>query len=183
MTWRERAVCQDMADETYAVDDPFFPRGNGNQPMVTMEAMNACDGCPVKNECLADALRFERGLAASARFGYFGGTTGAQRAKLDPTAPRINRGGRLTAQARQIRIEMYQAGATDLDIADELGVSVQSITAWRSSLGAEQASTQRFGLWQQGHTDRQIAEQLGEELWTIKKWRGRKKLAANGAAS
>lgn len=185
MTWRDQAVCQDMADATYAADDPFFPRGKGHtshwEPAV--EAKNACAACPVQSACLRETLKFEKGLPASARHGYFGGTTPYQRAKLDPKAPRIDRRAPLTADARKVRDELHQAGASDIRIAEELGVTTQSITSWRSQMMSAQTNAYRTNLWEKGYTDRQIAQMLGEETSTIKKWRARRKLAANGPSS
>jgi len=64
MTWRTRAACNDPAVEPewfFAEDRGFFP----------VEAMRVCAGCPVRLDCLLDALK----VSTSDDSGVWGGTT------------------------------------------------------------------------------------------------------------
>lgn len=45
-------------------------------------AARLCEGCPALVECLEWALHHEAGVGAASRFGIYGGTTGAVRAKI-----------------------------------------------------------------------------------------------------
>lgn len=73
--WREEAACQGV--------DPnvFFPTGSSGRAGVTQEIEEAwvaavwCTSCPVKAECLADAL-------AHGDQGVRGGTTEVQRKRM-----------------------------------------------------------------------------------------------------
>jgi hypothetical protein len=69
--WRDRAQCRDMNP------DEFDAGPSGDDPSLT--ALAACERCPVKAECLDDAMRTERnGYRAEVRAGL----TPAQRDAL-----------------------------------------------------------------------------------------------------
>lgn len=55
-------------------------------PGEIAEARRLCGGCPARLRCLNIALEAEAGLAESSRFGIYGGTTPADRARLDGAA-------------------------------------------------------------------------------------------------
>lgn len=55
-----------------------------DQPAAVRAARAFCRDCPIASLCLADALRDEKGAAASGRFGIRGGTTPEERAQIDP---------------------------------------------------------------------------------------------------
>ncbi len=77
LAWAEDAACrgQDL--------DLFFSEADGK---VT-EAKRICGRCPVREECLAEALRAEDG----SRYGISGGLTPDERTELVGTAPRTGR--------------------------------------------------------------------------------------------
>lgn len=79
MDWSELAVCRSM--------DPlmFFPTRGGSYA----EARKACGRCPVRSACLSEALRLEKGLAATWRSGLWGGRTPEERKALDGTSRRV----------------------------------------------------------------------------------------------
>jgi WhiB family transcriptional regulator, redox-sensing transcriptional regulator len=68
--WRQHAVCPETDPEA------FFPPEGGEAPILVALAKRICRGCPVRTECLADALdnRIE--------FGIWGGMTGRERRAL-----------------------------------------------------------------------------------------------------
>lgn len=72
--WREDALCRGM-DVNY-----FFPH-RGDFPGIKA-AKRFCQQCPVRAECLADAMRVEADLSATGRHGIRGGLTSGQRARL-----------------------------------------------------------------------------------------------------
>jgi WhiB family redox-sensing transcriptional regulator len=72
-TWQDEALC--------AQTDPalWFPENRGD-PGAT--AKQVCHGCPVRRECLADAMAREGDGDRYRRFGIWGGLTAAERAAL-----------------------------------------------------------------------------------------------------
>lgn len=82
--WRESAVCRSVDP------DLWFPDRGGNVAQ-TRAAVNLCKTCPVRRECLDDAMRAELGHGQGSRYGVSGGLTPRQRALLDKT-PRLGRG-------------------------------------------------------------------------------------------
>lgn len=74
--WRSSAACIGLGDE-------FFPSEPSKAMSVYAITRLICDACPVKAECLADALAHERGVSASGRAGMWGGLTPEQRWKVD----------------------------------------------------------------------------------------------------
>lgn len=72
MNWWARASCQSLSDD---LAERFF-----SQDEEEIEwAREHCQGCQVRAECLADAIRMEKRRPLSERFGVFGGTTPLQR--------------------------------------------------------------------------------------------------------
>ena len=66
MTWRDDALCRQVGM------DLFFPE-KGETPKA---AKQVCAACPVRAECLAEAL------AGDIRFGVWGGTSERERRQL-----------------------------------------------------------------------------------------------------
>lgn len=68
--WRDQAVCREVDDELFFVDNP------GTQQRV----QGVCRGCPVRVECLDDAIAYE--ASSYMRWGVVGGLTTIQRRAL-----------------------------------------------------------------------------------------------------
>ena len=66
--WAKRAAC--AVESGLPLSAWFKPTDRGSSP-----ALEVCSRCPVRSECLADALRYEAGRRVGARFGVFGGMT------------------------------------------------------------------------------------------------------------
>lgn len=64
--WRAQGACDGYGDET------FFPHYNDN----AQEAKRVCAGCPVRSECLEEALEKRH------EFGVWGGLTERERQRL-----------------------------------------------------------------------------------------------------
>ena len=85
--WVKDAACK---DHPFISTEQFFfdpPRRASRSPKETNllyeQARQVClDECPVRRECLIDALYWEHSLAGSARYGLFGGLDPAQRAAV-----------------------------------------------------------------------------------------------------
>ncbi|MFJ1869925.1 WhiB family transcriptional regulator [Streptomyces chartreusis] len=77
LEWAARAACRN-----YDLDDFFTDSKNG-----IAWAKRICGGCPVREQCLAMALRAEDG----SRYGIYGGLTPEERAELAGTKPRTGR--------------------------------------------------------------------------------------------
>ncbi|MFC8583492.1 WhiB family transcriptional regulator [Streptomyces sp. NPDC057217] len=71
--WRWRAACAGLGDEMFP--DPRDAEGN-------KRAQQVCLLCPVRAECLDDALGEERGRVKDNRFGVRGGLTASQRHRM-----------------------------------------------------------------------------------------------------
>ncbi len=71
--WRRQAAC--------ASADPglFHPPDGWIGQLAMQAAKQVCAGCPVRSDCLADALAWER---PTDRHGVLGGLTAAERARL-----------------------------------------------------------------------------------------------------
>lgn len=65
LAWHDDASCR------YVDPELFFPEGTPDSRALTI-----CDGCPVKDLCLADAMTDPR------RIGIWGGTTNADRDRM-----------------------------------------------------------------------------------------------------
>lgn len=75
MTWRESAACREMDMSV------FFPMSS--RPGIYDEARAVCASCPVREECLADALEDRFDVA-----GFRGGMAPAERKRLRSTGRR-----------------------------------------------------------------------------------------------
>ena len=72
MVWQERAACRGVPVEA------FFPdRRRDYKTVIELY----CVPCPVRTECLLDAMVYER-KAVHQRHGIWGGTTPAERVQL-----------------------------------------------------------------------------------------------------
>ncbi|UNZ20587.1 WhiB family transcriptional regulator [Streptomyces sp. 891-h] len=71
--------------------DGWFPPGNSHTrawKTAAAEAAHICrTRCPIRQQCLREALDAEQGRRAGDRHGIAGGHTPAERAVLDPTLP------------------------------------------------------------------------------------------------
>lgn len=74
-SWATRANCRYDDPETY-----FAERAVGS-------ALAACRTCPVRQQCLEEAMTAEGTLTAGSRFGIFGGLTPQQRADRSLAEP------------------------------------------------------------------------------------------------
>lgn len=75
MRWWENPDrnCADMEPET------FFPKSQDYSGIKA--AKKICQGCPVMDECLEDAMQKEAGIGHSGRAGIYGGMTARDRYK------------------------------------------------------------------------------------------------------
>lgn len=76
--WRADAACTRTGPEL------FFPVLGEAEGQVRIAKWVCRRACPVRDECLADALRHEAGKHAHDRHGIWGGLTPSERARLDP---------------------------------------------------------------------------------------------------
>lgn len=67
--WRTRAACRGYGDD-------MFP---DNNPAAIAHARQICAPCPVREQCLADAMATEGTASARNRYGIRAGLTGGQR--------------------------------------------------------------------------------------------------------
>lgn len=70
--WRARAAC-------VGSDDDMFPDSNAAD---IAHAQQICAPCPVREQCLADAMATEGAATARNRYGVRAGLTGGQRRAL-----------------------------------------------------------------------------------------------------
>ena len=73
--WRDDAACIGIPTEMFFNDGHY---GNGTD-RESMMAKQVCFNCPVQEQCLADALHFERDLGKNQRAGIWGGYGPRQR--------------------------------------------------------------------------------------------------------
>jgi hypothetical protein len=77
--WRDQAAC------IGAPDTAFFPTNTLTSQADTKRTINTwCRPCPVREQCLADAMRTE-GLGGGKRHGIRGGLSGRGRTRLAAT--------------------------------------------------------------------------------------------------
>jgi WhiB family redox-sensing transcriptional regulator len=78
--WEAQAACK-----PYPLDWFFPVRNNGRGGTFHLydAARTICRQCPVRAECLADALEQETGSGCGYRYGMFGGLTPNERYTLD----------------------------------------------------------------------------------------------------
>ena len=124
--WRSRAACRDADPETFF---PVAEAGPAYERQVA-EAKAVCAGCPVRSECLDEALaRIPEGVAA--------GLTPAERRRLTRgrTARRV-----VSAELARGRAEVAAAGSVLIAagrstqaVAEECGVSERTVYRWRAA--------------------------------------------------
>jgi WhiB family transcriptional regulator, redox-sensing transcriptional regulator len=78
-SWRDSASCAGADSEA------FFPPKGGSNGM----ARRVCLSCPVRLQCLDDALDYERGMGRETRHGIFGGLTPDERWNADRASRRL----------------------------------------------------------------------------------------------
>lgn len=99
MTWRNRAACHDDTVDP-AWFDPFQGRG-----FLPIRAMRVCERCPVRDDCLEEAM----GFPSCDDDGVWGGTTSRARHDI-----RSGRSSRIAAMAAGNRLAERR---TDWEIA------------------------------------------------------------------
>lgn len=117
-------------------------------------AARACQGCPVREQCLAEAMLHEAGKTTSGRHGIWGGLTPKQRAHMDPSAGRSlitcpecgsrARAYQHTPEAclRRQEVALLTArGHSREAIAHRLGVTVNQVVLDRAALKAGSETT------------------------------------------
>lgn len=73
--WIEQSACREYT--ITATDDPWHAEGPGREERARQRiAIDICKACPVKSQCLADALE------DADQYGIRGALTGPQRARL-----------------------------------------------------------------------------------------------------
>lgn len=111
---------------------------------------------------------------------------------LEP-ATRNARAAHLSPDALKVRIELWQAGLTDAEIAARVGAKANTITAWRRKRGLAtkqpprsfarldaDSDTRRKFLYRLGWSDDRMAAHEGVGPPRIKRWRDRRGLPPNG---
>ena len=86
-----------------------------------------------------------------------------------------------------LRMELYNQGKNDRQIADAIGVGDTAIYKWRKQHGLKANYTpnlkdNRLELYNQGLTDQEIAKAIGKNPQAIKEWRKVNKLKNNRPA-
>ncbi|WP_332843796.1 WhiB family transcriptional regulator [Actinomycetospora lemnae] len=120
--WRVQAACRGVDPEL------FFPESS-DEPLVRKQVAAAkavCRTCPVREECLAEALeRLPHGVA--------GGMTEHERRRArtqrDRPGPRKPRW-----------LTLLEAGSSQPEVAAEYGVSARTIARWAARLPSELAA-------------------------------------------
>lgn len=73
--WRESAACARLENPDVMFPDAYGPEG-------ISKALAVCRSCPVKRDCIEDALTDEGGRGPDSRYGIRGGRTPQQRFKI-----------------------------------------------------------------------------------------------------
>ena len=149
-------------------------------PADIEQASRICNtACGQLATCLAGAL--ER----NEPFGVFGGKSARQRRINSGLDDDPDEAASDEDPAEPSRFDMWVRGMTDLEIAEALQVTHNSIQKWRarnslppngvrgSGPADAIAHVERRALYEQGFSDRQIAEQLGMRTQAITRWRKR----------
>lgn len=115
MSWQQQAACRGL--------DPaiFFP-GRGDTPSVR-RALDVCDGCTVRAECLAYAV--DNGELA----GIWGGQT--QRQRRLTRARNARPGPRPRRPERGDAFALFAEGLTTGAVSRRLNVPYQTVRSWR----------------------------------------------------
>lgn len=71
LPWRSYAACRENPDAWFEPADATYARA-------------VCRHCPVREYCLADVLKAERGVSPRSRWGIVAGLSGGERVLLDP---------------------------------------------------------------------------------------------------
>lgn len=72
--WEEAAACRGAAADTW------YPT-SGESRLLAVKICRSY--CPVQEECLGAAMRYERGASVERRFGIWGGRTPGERLALE----------------------------------------------------------------------------------------------------
>lgn len=83
--WMDRGACVGEDPDLFHPPMRFDNKANDWEP-----ARAICDSCDVRVACLEYALGYERGRDRNCRFGFWGGHTPAERARLARTRPAPN---------------------------------------------------------------------------------------------
>lgn len=86
--WLNDAACKNhpfISTEQFFLDAPKrISRLPKRTNILYEQAREVClTECPVREECLLDAMGWEKGLAGSARYGLFGGLDPAERGAIE----------------------------------------------------------------------------------------------------
>ena len=126
--WLDTAACATMpVDQS---DRLFFPRPNARLgDAIWDDARAICEGCPVRDACLADAMKAEEGAA---RYGYRGGKTPDERYAIGAPGKRASMGGSrrgpLTPEEDAAIASRYRSGQSARAIAATFGLSPTTVT-------------------------------------------------------
>lgn len=87
-------------------------------------------------------------------------------------------------QEHDRRLELYNQGMNDRQIAEILGVGDTAIYKWRKQNGMKPNHTRcvtdnRMELYEKGCTDQEIAKAIGKNAQAVKEWRKANKLKNN----
>lgn len=192
--WHRRAAC-------IGADPALFDQDHEKETPATKEQDEAtihryCDGCPVKDLCLQDAI------SNNDVDGIRGGMTEKQRRQLKrgyvPVKSRVvePRNTPINTEREERRFRAWESGATDRAIAEMEGCAVSTIHDWRVRRGyapnhpiggaissesgiSEEEHAARLELWEAFLSDIQIAAQLGKSPSGIREWRKKHGLMAN----
>lgn len=118
MTWREDAVCRTVDPDLFFPDQVI--KGVTHPKVQAREAKAICAQCPVRQECLSEAL------LRPEPFGIWGGTTEQERVNL-----RRQRSIKLPAATREPKWlrdyqELVAAGWTQMQIWRSKGVQMEA---------------------------------------------------------
>jgi hypothetical protein len=132
--WRDRAACRGVDPET------FFPTAHDGPVYAAQVAVakSVCAGCPVRAECLDEAL-------VRIPFGIAGGLTPEERrghrqrvGKADVSTLETGlRPGASRAELEAAGRVLLVAGLAPREVAERCGVADRTVTRWISRLRAE----------------------------------------------
>lgn len=138
MTWIHRAACRDTDDP-----DQFFPVARPGAPMHQPELTEPhalCQKCPVRAECLADAL------ARGEEFGVWGGQDEHER---DRTLRQHGTGAHVRRRSRLPRTPAHLPHQTVVEILARLDAE-EGVTAVAAAVGISEQAARR--IWR-AHRD------------------------------
>jgi len=149
--WRSRAACHD-------VDDPeiFFPvaeAGPVHERQVAA-AKAVCAGCPVRAECLDEALaRIPDGIA--------GGLTAAERRRLVRGRRQVSgedlvRAARTRAQVAAAGLVLLASGRSRQAVAEVCGVSERTVYRWQAARAAASIASVTFDRVRRGELHQRV---------------------------